>query len=400
MNTKLNEIKVLKDPIWGYIHIEYKIIWDLIKTKEFQRLKRVKQLGGAFAVYHTAEHSRFGHSLGVYEVCVKMINNIPGLKDTLNEHEIILVYIAGLLHDLGHCPYSHAHETIFDTNHEVYSINIITKDSSINDVLNSYDINLAKEVASIINHTHTNTLLSQIISSELDADRMDYLLRDAYFTGTNYGVFEFERILRTLRVKDNRLVVKESGIKAIEDFLMSRYHMYWQVYFHPVARSYEIVLKQLYRRIKYLKETNQLDNLNVYDNCINNKYMTNIEHYYYDDNVCNYGILALTKHKDIIVNDLANRLLNRNLFKYLPDNNKNLNDINNILNLNGYDRDYYLYIDTIFKKAYQPYTKESEQNIYVLTDDNKIKEITEVSAIVLALSESKEKEVKKIYYPE
>ena len=400
MNTKLNEIKVLKDPIWGYIHVEYKIIWDLIKTKEVQRLKRIRQLGGAFTVYHSAEHSRFGHCLGVYEVCQKMINQIPNLINCISEHDMIVVYIAALLHDVGHSPYSHAHEAVFNTDHEQYTINILTKESSIHELLNSYDDNLCYEVASVIDHTHKNKLLSQLISSELDADRMDYLLRDAYFTGTTYGVFGFERILRTLRVVDNNIVVKESGIKAVEDFLMSRYHMYWQVYYHPVARSYELVLKQLYNRVKYLKDHNQLTMLDVFDNCIKDEYMTNSEHYYYDDHVCNYGILCLSKHPDKVVSDLAKRLLNRDLFKYLPNNETNLKKIRKHLKESNYDLDYYMVKDSIYQKAYEPYTKELGQNFFVLTDKNEIKEISEVSVIVSALSKSKEKEIKKIYFPE
>ena len=235
---KTSEVKVLRDPIHGYIHIDLQVVWDVINTSWFQRLRRIRQLGGASLVYHCAEHTRFAHSLGVYEIVRRMVTEVTDIKDTLSDYEKVCVMLAGLLHDIGHGPFSHTFEGITTTSHEEFSCRIIEEDTDVHKVLEEAMPGLAKDVADVIRHEAKNPLLSQMISSQLDADRMDYLLRDAYFTGTAYGQFDLERILRTIRIQDgNTLVVKESGVYAVENYIMSRYHMYWQVYYHPTARG-------------------------------------------------------------------------------------------------------------------------------------------------------------------
>ena len=156
MFDKLDEIKVLRDPIHGYVKIEYKVIWDCLGTKEFQRLRRIKQLGASFMVYHTAEHSRFSHSLGVYELSRQLVFDNKSINDYLGEYDKVCVMLAALLHDLGHGPYSHAFEAIMNTSHEEFTKMIILGDSEINQVLNSYGENLAKDVESIIAKKHQN----------------------------------------------------------------------------------------------------------------------------------------------------------------------------------------------------------------------------------------------------
>ena len=250
---KTEERKVLRDPIHGYIHVDLQVIWDCINAKEMQRLKRIHQLGGDYQVYHTAEHSRFAHSLGVYEIVRRMVNEVQALHETLSEYEKTTVMLAGLLHDIGHGPFSHAFENISQLRHEEYTVKIIMEESSeVHQILENCHPHLSEDVASIIQYRHPKECLNQMVSGQLDADRMDYLLRDAYFTGTNYGKFDLERILRTIRVKDGKIVVKESGIHSVEDYIMARYHMYWQVYLHPVARSYEILLTSIFKRMKEL----------------------------------------------------------------------------------------------------------------------------------------------------
>ena len=212
MLRKTDEVKVMRDPIHGYIHVEYQILWDCINAREFQRLRRIHQLGGDFQVYHTAEHTRFSHSLGVYEIVRRMVEEVDGLKNDLNEHEKVTVMLAGLLHDVGHGPFSHAFEAISGFSHEVYTKRILLEDSEIHRILCRADEQLPYAVASIISYEHPNELLNQIVSGQLDADRMDYLLRDAYATGTSYGEFDLERILRTIRIRDHQILVKESGI--------------------------------------------------------------------------------------------------------------------------------------------------------------------------------------------
>ena len=166
------ETKVLRDPVHGYIHVDYQIVWDCINSQWFQRLRRIRQLGGAYMVYHTAEHSRFSHSLGVYEVVRRMVSEVPDIAHALNEKEKVTVMLAGLLHDIGHGPYSHAFEPVSALSHEEYSCRIIEEDPQLSGLLNRCRRGLAKEVADVIRHQSANPLLTQLISGQLDADRM------------------------------------------------------------------------------------------------------------------------------------------------------------------------------------------------------------------------------------
>ncbi len=309
---KTNETKVLRDPIHGYIHVDLQIIWDCINAKEFQRLRRIHQLGGNFEVYHTAEHSRFAHSLGVYEIVRRMVSEVHALSEQLSDYDKMTVMLAGLLHDIGHGPFSHAFEAISSIPHEEYTVRIITGDTQINRILRTVDERLPQAVASIITYTHTNPLLNQIVSGQLDADRMDYLLRDAYFTGTSYGEFDLERILRTMRVSNGKIVVKESGIHTVEDYIMARYHMYWQVYYHPVARSYETILHLLFKRMKdvYALDPTLLSELKMFLPFLGKEQPDVHDHFILDESAALYGFTMKTTHADHILADLSCKLLN------------------------------------------------------------------------------------------
>ena len=193
VTKKLAEEKVFKDPIHKYVHVKDQLIWDLIKTKEFQRLRRIKQLGTLYLAFHTAEHSRFGHSLGVYEIVRRMIDESFVGREAWNNKDRPLALCAALLHDLGHGPFSHSFEKIFNTDHEAFTQEIITGNTEVNEVLSRVSETFPQEVADVINKTHKNKLVISMISSQIDADRMDYLQRDAYFTGVSYGTFDMER---------------------------------------------------------------------------------------------------------------------------------------------------------------------------------------------------------------
>ena len=162
MFRKTNETKVMRDPVHGYIHVDYGIIWKCINTAWFQRLRRIRQLGGAHMVYHAADHTRFTHSLGVYEIVRRMVNEVPDLRDALDEKEKITVMLAGLLHDLGHGPYSHTFEKIIRGSHEEYTCRIIEEGTEITELLEAECPGLAKEVADVIRHTSKNPLLPQL----------------------------------------------------------------------------------------------------------------------------------------------------------------------------------------------------------------------------------------------
>lgn len=402
MLIKCNERKVMRDPIHGYIHVDEQIIWDCINTKEFQRLRRIHQLGGNFQVYHTAEHSRFSHSLGVYEIVRRMVFEIDDLKDRLSEYEKITVMLAGLLHDIGHGPFSHAFESISICKHEEFTKRILLGDTQIHDCLIKADKRLPEDIVAIISYCHPNELLNQMVSGQLDADRMDYLLRDAYFTGTSYGNFDLERILRTIRIQDERIVVKESGIHTVEDYIMARYHMYWQVYYHPVARSYESILTLLFKRMKniYQEDPKSLIGLEMFIPFLQNEVADVKDHYLLDEASAQYGFHRLNDHKDMVLNDLSKRLLERHLFEYKTiDSDQDVNQMKKEISNHGFDVNYYFYQDHASQRPYQPYNSTQGNNIWVLRNDGKVVELSEISMIVQAIVHGKLKEDDKVFFP-
>ncbi len=247
---KLSEEKVFKDPVHRYVHVRDRVIWDLIGTKEFQRLRRIKQLGTTYLTFHGAEHSRFNHSLGVYEIIRRIVDDVFEGRPDWDHDERLLSLCAALLHDLGHGPFSHSFEKVFGLDHEHFTQAIILGDTEVNPSFTKGRPDFPKKVAEVIAKTYKNKLVVSLISSQIDADRMDYLQRDAYFTGVSYGHFDMERILRVMRPREDQVVIKKSGMHAVEDYIMSRYQMYWQVYFHPVTRSAEVILTKILHRAK------------------------------------------------------------------------------------------------------------------------------------------------------
>ncbi len=400
MFTKTEEVKVMRDPVHGYIHVEYQVIWDVINSRWLQRLRRIHQLGGANMVYHTADHTRFAHSLGVYEIVRRMVNEVPDISKALNEREKITVMLAGLLHDVGHGPYSHAFESISGRSHEDYTCDIILQDPEINGILETAEAGLAKDVADVIRHKSSNPILPQLVSSQLDADRMDYLLRDAYFTGTKYGEFDLERVLRTLRVSDNKIVVKESGTYAVENYIMARYHMYWQVYYHPVARAYECELQKLFLRLNdLLKEGRMPKTIPAFKPLLQQKKLSLEDYFELDECACNYGFELLTKAKDPIVKDLASRLQNRNLFEYQEDNPAGNRKIKAALARAGYDPRYYFDKDAAKQRPYEPYTRSGSEGIWVRMHTGEILELSQASNIVNALVHGRERSDRRVFFP-
>ena len=401
---KTEETKVLRDPIHGYIHVDLKVVWDCINAKEMQRLRRIHQLGGDFQVYHTAEHSRFSHSLGVYEIVRRMVYEIDQLREVLSDYEKAVVMLAGLLHDIGHGPFSHAFEGISTYKHEEYTVKIIMENSEIHQILAACDARLPEDVASIIQYRHAKECMNQLVSGQLDADRMDYLLRDAYFTGTSYGKFDLERILRTIRVKNGRIVVKASGIHSVEDYIMARYHMYWQVYLHPVARSYETLLSILFRRMKevYALHPEYLSDVKMFHPFLCGADAGIDALYRLDESAALYGFSELVTCRDEILRDISYRLLNRKLFEYVTLKNPEvLERIQLHVQALGYDPDYYVYQDVVSQKPYSPYkSNESGHNIWVLEESGKVKELSKASDIVRALTRADLKEESKLYFPE
>lgn len=401
---RTTEQKVMRDPVHGYIHVDYQVIWDLINAKEFQRLRRIHQLGGTFQVYHTAEHSRFSHSLGVYEVVRLMIDKIEGLRGELSEFEVVALLCAGLLHDIGHGPYSHAFEAVTSVHHETFTSRIILEDTDVNRILSDVNPLLPQFVDDIISHRCDRVLLTQMISSQLDADRMDYLLRDSYFTGVSYGEFDLHRILRTLKVVDDRLVLKVSGIHAVEDYIMARYQMYWQVYLHPTSRSFEVILLSLFKRMRELVEAGSgvIDELDFFLPFLQDKEESiSLEaHFLLDESACNYGFSKLMSSSDPVLRDLSYRLVNRDLFQYRDLlNSEQKKAICERVVESGYDPAYYCVQDFTTQVLYTPYEEAAGRSMEVVDTEGVITELSSLSNIVKGFVMGETKEDSKIFFP-
>ena len=400
---KLSETKVLKDPVHSYIHINYEVVWNCLDSKEFQRLRRIRQLGGDFQVYPTAEHSRFSHSLGVYEIVRRIVTEIKSLSVELSEYDKICVMLAGLLHDVGHGPFSHAFEHVTNHSHEDYTAKIILGETELNQVLTEVSPRLPEDIVSIIEHDHPNDILNQIISGQLDADRMDYLLRDSYFSATSYGQFDLERILRTMRVRkidENKkaLVVKYTGIHSVEDYIMARYQMYWQVYYHPVARSYEAVFIQLFNRLKDIFKDNKeyFSDMKVLIPFLEKNVVSVEEYFKLDENSLLYCCSLIQNKDDEIAADLARRLQNRRLFEYVDYSEENLAQIKNMLKEQNLDEKYYLRVENVEASVYSPY---KGRKILIEQLDGKIVALEKASTIVESITKGETKREGTIFYP-
>ena len=400
---RLDETKVLKDPVHSYIHIHYEVIWNCLDSKEFQRLRRIRQLGGDFQVYPTAEHSRFSHSLGVYEIVRRMVTEVKSLCVELTEYDKVCVMLAGLLHDVGHGPFSHAFEHITNHSHEEYTAKIILGNTELNAILRNVSEKLPQDIVSIIQHTHENDILNQIVSGQLDADRMDYLLRDSYFTATSYGQFDLERILRTIRVRKTAegrkvIVVKYTGIHSVEDYIMARYQMYWQVYYHPVARSYEAVFIQLFNRLKdiFKVDKDYFEDMKVLIPFLEKSEVSVEEYFKLDENSLLYCCSLIQDKEDNIAADLAKRLQNRNLFEYVDYNEENLAQIKNMLKENNFDERYYLKIENIEASVYSPY---KGRKILIEKLNGDIVALEKASTIVESITKGQTKKEGTIFFP-
>lgn len=401
-SQQLPEEKVFKDPIHRYIHVKNQIIWDLIKTKEFQRLRRIKQLGTLYLSFHTAEHSRFGHSLGVYEIVRRLIDESFSGREAWDDKDAPLALCAALLHDLGHGPFSHSFEKIFNTDHEAFTQAIITGPTEVNEVLSRVSPTFPQEVADVINKTHDNKLVISMISSQIDADRMDYLQRDAYFTGVSYGQFDMERILRLMRPSKDEVLIKESGMHAVENFIMSRYQMYWQIYFHPVSRGGEVLLNNCLKRAKQLYNEGYKFKMYPTDFIPFFEETVTIAQYVdLDEVVVQYYLKAWVNEDDAILSDLARRFINRDLFKYMPFDGSiiTITELTDLFVQAGIDPNYYFVSESFTDLPYD-YDRpgSNRQPIHLLRRNGTIREISNESLVISSIT-GINREDYKLYYP-
>jgi HD superfamily phosphohydrolase len=399
MFKKLPRKKVFRDPLYGYITVEYEIISNLIDTLEVQRLRRISQLSGVSRVFQTAEHSRFTHALGAYQMANLVISNVDGMEK-VSEYEKVVFLCAALLHDIGHGPYSHAFESVTTTPHEAMTVNIILSDKTdVNKVLSICE-GLAEDVAGVISHSSKFPLIESLVSSQLDVDRMDYLSRDAYFTGAEYGHIDYYRILRSMKIVNNQVVVKASGVHSVESYLMSRYHMYFQVYYHSVSKRFECLLEGIYARIKDLYEQGvKLDaDVESLINVINDS--NDIESYInLDDTYVNGFVKTLTKSSDPILSKLCKAFERRHLFNFIDLAFEEGEEKVNLIR-QQYDNEYKKYLYQEVKVSGSAYNGSNVEGIGIkmLMPNGSIVPLDTFSPIIKSLVPSSYKTIERIYY--
>lgn len=391
----MNE-KVFRDPVHNYITVNHPVIYDLINSKEFQRLRRVKQVSTTVFTFHGAEHSRFSHCLGVYEIA-RRVTEIFDAKfpEIWDSNENLLTMVAALLHDVGHGAYSHTFEKLFDTDHEAITQEIITSpDTEVNAILRGVSPDFPENVASVINHTYHNKQVVQLISSQIDCDRMDYLLRDSYYSGARYGQFDLTRILRVIRPTADGIVFEYNGMHAVEDYIVSRFQMYMQVYFHPASRAMEVLLQNLLKRAKYLYhiDSHFFEKTSPYLIPFLANQASLADYLSLDDGVMNTYFQAWTAAEDDILADLASRFVNRKVFKsvtFEEESRKVLSHLVELVKSVGFDPDYYTGIHVNFDlpyDIYRPEKKEPRTEINMIQKDGSVVELSTISPIVKTLT--------------
>jgi len=316
----LNKKKIINDPIYGFITIPDDLIFDIIDHPYFQRLRRIKQLGLTDLVYPGALHTRFHHALGAMHLMGLALTNLRSKGHEISDKELQAAQLAVLLHDVGHGPFSHALEytLLSNTSHEQVSSFII---SELNKKFDG-ELELALK---IFEDTYERKFLHQLVSSQLDTDRLDYLQRDCFFTGVSEGTIGADRIIKMLEIVDDNLVVEEKGIYSIENFLTARRLMYWQVYLHKTTVSAEKMMIKVVERAKYLVQKGE--NLFGTEPLLlflkNDIQITNFKKdesllrsfIALDDYDLWAGIKTWVSHRDKILSFLSKSLLERKLFK-------------------------------------------------------------------------------------
>ena len=384
----LNKKKIINDPVYGFITIPSDLVYDLIQHPYVQRLRYIKQLGMTHLVYPGALHTRFHHALGAMHLMGLALETIKSKGQAISYQEEEAVIVAILLHDIGHGPFSHALEhTIVDgVSHEYISTLLM-------DNLNrEFDgkLGLALE---IFNNRYHKKFLYQLVSGQLDLDRMDYLNRDSFFTGVSEGVISFDRIIKMLDVADDQLVVEEKGIYSIEKFLIARRLMYWQVYLHKTVIAAEQMLVKILERAKELSgEGRNLFASPCFSYFLKNSISRdefkndpqNIERFTkLDDNDIFTSIKVWVNDEDLILSTLCSHLIGRNLYQVEITNEpppiEVINDladkVTDEYEISDDDTSYFVFTDTIKNKAYSV----GDGSIKILMKDGSIQDIAKAS---------------------
>ncbi len=318
-------MRTYHDPLHGAITLDGEdkveaLLKALIDTPEFQRLRRIRQLGPASLTFHGAEMSRFTHSLGVMAVARRAFDRLAALHSALRPHRAT-VLCAALLHDIGHGPFSHTAEEVFGSHHEQWTMAIVEHSSAVRRRLDDFHPQLWEAVTQVYTHTHPIPCVWQLISSQLDCDRIDYLMRDSYFTGAAYGQLDLDRIVLALNYDptSQQLIVEKKGLAAIEHYLVVRSFMYAQIYNHSKNLSATWILEQAFHRARELLIKGEL----IADETVTawligpTDRLSLASYLAGDDVVFTYHLQRWQHHSDPALSDLCQRFLNRRLLKVL-----------------------------------------------------------------------------------
>ena len=384
----MNKKKVVNDPVYGFIKIPTDLIYDIIEHPWFQRLRRIKQLGMTHLVYPGAVHSRFSHALGAMHLMQLAIEHLQSKGHEVTKEEEEAACVAILLHDIGHGPFSHAleHTLVEGVSHEKISRLFM---ANLNEEFDG-QLDLALQ---IFNNQHPKKFLYQLISGQLDLDRLDYLNRDSFFSGVTEGMVSSNRIIKLINIKNDELVVEEKGIYSIEKFLIARRLMYWQVYLHKTVIAAEQMLVKILIRARELASngvelfaTPALKHF-LYKDINETAFALDPNHLQYFSMLDDHDIMSSIKvwqlHDDFILKTLCANLNYRNLYKVeisneIPDKEKVDELSKKVIEKLGIDDDdsaYFVFTDTINNMAY----KTGNGNINILMKDGSLKDIATAS---------------------
>lgn len=383
--SQINKLKILNDPIYGFVTIPNTLIYDLIQHPYFQRLRRISQMGMSYLVYPGAHHTRFHHALGCMHIMQKAVQTLRFKGVSISNEEENALYVTILLHDIGHGPFSHALEhSVIEVHHEELSLLFMEQ------LNKEFDGKLSLAIQIFKGEYHRKFML-QLISSQLDMDRMDYLKRDSFYTGVNEGNVNSERLIQMLNVKDDFLVMEEKGIYSIEKFLMARRLMYWQAYLHKTSVVAELILTKILKRAKELVvKGEELFGSSFLINFMKNKFeLQDVNKEVLDQfsNLDDYDVLGAIKqwqfHNDFVLSSLCKMLINRHLLKieitedkvdkikYLELKEKYISEYN----LLEKDIEYFVFKGKLKNEAYS----KSSEPIRILKKDGTIENVVEAS---------------------
>jgi HD superfamily phosphohydrolase len=393
--------RIYRDPVHNIIALEDDrcddaLLVKLIDSREFQRLRHIKQLGLALYTYQGAEHSRFTHSLGVMHLMTRVLDLLKK-RHTISEEARTVARASALLHDIGHGPFSHVIESVLGVSHERWTVSIINDEKTeVHQHLKAYDAGMPEKVTAAIEHRYKPAFVGQLVSSQLDVDRFDYLLRDSLMTGAKYGIYDLEWIIHALEIDEagDRIFVAAKGLYAVEEYLQARYYMFRQVYFHRSLRSAEAVLRSLLRRAIEVMREQRLRFVvkgSVIERLLAGEVLSTGDYLKFDDHDVMFHIKQWASEEDPILSDLAQRFVDRRLFRAIdlemPEAERKLfiAEAKKRISLSGFDPEFYMVEDRARDIPYYGYYRpEGKARLYVerSTTDHEICDIAEVSSVI------------------